>query len=150
ADAYHITSPDPEGKGAVNSMNMSLKNAGVEPEEIDYINAHGTSTKFNDEFETLAIKILFKDHAYELMISSTKSVTGHLLGATGGLEAIATALTIKNSEIPPTINLKNPDPDCDLNYVPNKSIKKDVRFALSNSFGFGGHNATLAFKKYTS
>lgn len=147
-DAHHITAPAPEGEGAYRSMKESLRDAGVTPEEIDYINAHGTSTELNDINETKAIKALFGKHAYELVVSSTKSMTGHLLGAAGGIEAIATLLAIENSLIPPTINLTNPDPECDLNYSPNKPTKKEIRYAISNTFGFGGHNASLLFKKF--
>lgn len=138
ADAYHLTSPDPEGDGAKRSMLMAVKDAGLEPEDVDYINAHGTSTDYNDKFETMAIKGAFGEHAKRLAISSTKSMTGHLLGAAGGIETIATALAIKEGIVPPTINLENPDPDCDLDYVPNEARKMRVRAALSNSLGFGG------------
>lgn len=148
ADAYHLTSPDPEGDGAKRSMLMAVKDAGLEPEDVDYINAHGTSTDYNDKFETIAIKGAFGEHAKRLAISSTKSMTGHLLGAAGGIETIATALAIKEGIVPPTINLENPDPDCDLDYVPNEARKMRVRVALSNSLGFGGHNATIALKEY--
>ncbi|MFA5511170.1 MAG: beta-ketoacyl-ACP synthase II [Candidatus Kapaibacterium sp.] len=147
-DAFHITQPAPGGEGAVRSMSLAMKDAGVNPEDIDYINAHGTSTPFNDRNESSAIKTVFGDHAYNLAVSSTKSMTGHLLGAAGAIEAIATTLAIHNSKIPPTINYKTPDEDCDLNYVPNKSIDKKVRAAISNTFGFGGHNASLCFKEY--
>lgn len=147
-DAYHITAPAPEGEGAARAMKNALNDANINPEEIDYINAHGTSTEYNDKFETMAIKNVFKEHAYKLYVSSTKSMIGHLLGASGAIEAIATVLAIKNGIIPPTINYETPDPECDLNYVPNKAIKQEINYALSNSFGFGGHNATLAFKKY--
>lgn len=148
ADAYHLTSPDPDGDGAKRSMLMAVKDAGLEPEDVDYINAHGTSTDYNDKFETMAIKGAFGEHAKRLAISSTKSMTGHLLGAAGGIETIATALAIKEGIVPPTINLENPDPDCDLDYVPNEARKMRVRAALSNSLGFGGHNATIALKEY--
>lgn len=148
ADAYHITAPDPEGEGAAKSMEFALKNAGVSPSDIDYINAHGTSTPLNDKLETLAIKKIFGEYAYKVAISSNKSMLGHLLGGAGGVEAAATLLTIKNGIIPPTINYETPDPECDLDYVPNKARKQDVNMAISNSFGFGGHNATLVFKKY--
>lgn len=147
-DAYHITAPAPEGEGAYRSMKEALRDAGINPEDIDYINAHGTSTELNDINETKAIKALFGKHAYELVVSSTKSMTGHLLGAAGGIEAIATMLAIENSLVPPTINLTNPDPECDLNYSPNKPTKKEIRYAISNTFGFGGHNASLLFKKF--
>jgi 3-oxoacyl-[acyl-carrier-protein] synthase II len=146
-DAYHITAPAPGGEGAVRSMKAALKDAEMAPEAVDYINAHGTSTPYNDVNETNAIKTAFGDHAYDLVVSSTKSMTGHLLGAAGGIEAIATVLAIKNDIIPPTINLTVPDPECDLNYSPHKPTKKVVNCALSNTFGFGGHNATLLFKK---
>jgi 3-oxoacyl-[acyl-carrier-protein] synthase II len=147
-DAFHITQPAPGGEGAVRSMSLAIKDAGLKPEDIDYINAHGTSTPFNDRNETAAIKTVFGEHAYNLAVSSTKSMTGHLLGAAGAIEAIATALAIYNSKIPPTINYENPDEDLDLNYVPNKSIEKKIRAAVSNTFGFGGHNASLCFKAY--
>jgi len=150
ADAYHMTAPDPEGKGATSCMNLCLEDAGVKPEEVDYINAHGTSTIYNDKVETLAIKNVFGDHARKLVISSTKSVTGHLLGAAGGVETIACALAIKNNVVPPTTNLEIPDPECDLDYTPNKPRPMEINVALSNSLGFGGHNATLAFRKYVS
>jgi 3-oxoacyl-[acyl-carrier-protein] synthase II len=148
ADAYHITSPSPGGEGAMRSMLMALQDAGLQPEELDYINAHGTSTGYNDKFETMAMKAAFQDHAYKLAVSSNKSMIGHLLGAAGGVEAIATALTLKEQIIPPTINYEHPDPDCDLDYVPNEARKARIRAALSNSFGFGGHNATIACKTY--
>jgi 3-oxoacyl-[acyl-carrier-protein] synthase II len=147
ADAYHITAPAPGGEGAIRSMKLSLHDAGVRPDEVDYINAHGTSTPFNDRSETQAIKSVFGEHAYRLHISSTKSMTGHLLGAAGAVEAVVCALTIRDGIIPPTINYDVPDPECDLNYVPNTAVKKDVRIALSNTFGFGGHNASLLFRK---
>ncbi len=148
SDAYHITAPDPEAKGAFNSMKLAIEDAGIECSQIDYINAHGTSTYYNDKLETLAIKKLFKEYAYNLNISSTKSMTGHLLGAAGGIEAIASVLATEKDIIPPTINYENPDPECDLNYTPNKAVKRKVTYALSNSLGFGGHNATLVFKKF--
>ncbi|MDI6604683.1 MAG: beta-ketoacyl-ACP synthase II [Thermoanaerobacteraceae bacterium] len=148
ADAYHITAPEPTGAGAVRAMKNALKDADIKTEDVDYINAHGTSTVYNDKYETMAIKNIFGEHAYELKISSTKSMTGHLLGASGAIEAIATILALKNGIIPPTINYVTQDPECDLNYVPNKAIKEEIKYALSNSFGFGGHNATLAFKKF--
>jgi 3-oxoacyl-[acyl-carrier-protein] synthase II len=148
-DAYHMTAPDPQGDGGVRCMNASLKDAGLKPGDVDYMNAHGTSTLYNDKIETLAIKRVFGDHARKLAISSTKSVTGHLLGAAGGIEAIASALAIKHSMIPPTINYETPDPECDLDYVPNKPRAKKVNVAASNALGFGGHNATLVLKKYT-
>ncbi|AGE21289.1 MULTISPECIES: beta-ketoacyl-ACP synthase II [Geobacillus] len=148
ADAYHITAPAPGGEGGVRAMRQALQDAGLKPEEIDYINAHGTSTEYNDKYETAAIKEVFGDHAYKLAVSSTKSMTGHLLGATGAVEAIFSVLAIRDGIIPPTINYETPDPECDLDYVPNEARKQDVRAVLSNSFGFGGHNATLIFKKY--
>lgn len=147
-DAYHLTQPAPEGEGAARAMKRALTDAGLKPEEVGYINAHGTSTEFNDKFETLAIKTIFGEHAYKLAISSTKSMTGHLLGASGGVEAIATALALKEGILPPTINQEHPDPACDLDYVPNQARRVSVRAALSNSFGFGGHNATIALKAY--
>ena len=146
-DAYHITAPCADGEGAYMCMKLALEDAGVSPEQIDYINAHGTSTPLNDKSETLAIKRLFGEHAYKLKISSNKSMIGHLLGAAGAVEAVATVKTIQTGIIPPTINLENPDPECDLDYVPNKAIEFPVRYALSNSFGFGGTNACLLFKK---
>lgn len=148
ADAYHITAPAPEGVQAASCMSLALQDAGLAPNDVDYINAHGTSTPLNDKNETLAIKRLFNDHAYNLAISSIKSMTGHLLGAAGGIECIATALTIDNSIIPPTINYENADPELDLDYVPNQARTSSVNVALSNSFGFGGHNATILLKKY--
>ncbi|MBU0472656.1 MAG: beta-ketoacyl-ACP synthase II [Bacteroidetes bacterium] len=148
-DAYHVTAPAPEGEGAFRSMREALRDGGIKPEDVDYINAHGTSTILNDLNETKAIKKLFGDHAYKLSISSTKSMTGHLLGATGALESIVCILVIKNSIIPPTINLDEPDPECDLNYTPKVAVEKNVDYALTNTFGFGGHNSTLLFKKYS-
>lgn len=147
-DAFHITQPAPGGEGGARAMKMAIEDAGLTPEDIDYINAHGTSTEYNDKFETLAIKSVFGDHAYNLTVSSTKSMTGHLLGAAGGVEAIFTVLAVKENIIPPTINYETPDPDCDLDYSPNAAKQKTVRAAMSNSLGFGGHNATLVFKKY--
>ncbi|OES43934.1 beta-ketoacyl-ACP synthase II [Domibacillus iocasae] len=147
-DAHHITAPAPDGEGGARAMKMAIDDAGLDPSEIDYINAHGTSTPYNDKFETAAIKTVFGDHAKKLAISSTKSMTGHLLGAAGGVEAIFTALAIQHDLIPPTINLQNPDPECDLDYVPNEARKADVRAAMSNSLGFGGHNATIVLKQY--
>jgi 3-oxoacyl-[acyl-carrier-protein] synthase II len=149
-DAYHMTAPDPSGRGAFLSMQRAIKSAAVNPEEIDYINAHGTSTEFNDKIETLAIKNLFGDHAYKLAVSSTKSMTGHLLGAAGAVELIATLLIMRYQIIHPTINYEYPDPECDLDYVPNLARKSKVNLAISNSFGFGGTNATLAVKNYLS
>ncbi|RMG03513.1 MAG: beta-ketoacyl-[acyl-carrier-protein] synthase II [Nitrospirae bacterium] len=147
-DAYHITAPSPDGEGAARCMQMTLDDAGVRPEMVDYINAHGTSTKFNDELETMAIKRVFGEHAYKLAVSSTKSMTGHQLGAAGGVEAVFSVLSIYNNVVPPTINLDEPDPECDLDYVPHKAREMEVRYALSNSFGFGGTNACLLFKKF--
>lgn len=147
-DAYHITAPPPGGEGAVRSMKEALRDAGVEPTVVDYINAHGTSTELNDLNETIAIKTVFGDHAYKLAVSSTKSMTGHLLGAAGAVEAIATALAIKNSMIPPTINLDEPGEGLDLNYTPKVAVKKEINYAISNTFGFGGHNASLLLKKF--
>lgn len=148
SDAFHITQPDPEAKGATRAMELALEEGKVDYKLIDYINAHGTSTYFNDKLETLAIKNLFKDHAKNMNISSTKSMTGHLLGAAGGIEAIATVLAIEEGLIPPTINYEYPDEECDLNYTPNKSVERNINYALSNSLGFGGHNASILFKKY--
>lgn len=147
-DAYHITAPAQDGNGAIRAMDMALKDANLEPEEIHYINAHGTSTDMNDRLETRAIKEVFGDHAYKLAVSSTKSMTGHLLGAAGGVESVISVKTIAEGVIPATLNYETPDPDCDLDYVPNESRKQDVNTVLSNSFGFGGHNACLVFKKY--
>ena len=147
-DAHHLTAPAPGGEGAARAMKIAIKRANIQPEEVDYINAHGTSTDLNDKFETMAIKGAFGEHAYKLLVSSTKSVTGHLLGAAGAVEGIAIALALKNGIIPPTINYENADPDCDLDYVPNKARKQNIKVALSNSLGFGGHNATIVMKKY--
>ncbi|WP_282061830.1 beta-ketoacyl-ACP synthase II [Bacillus pumilus] len=147
-DAYHITAPAPNGEGGVRAMKEAIRDAGLSVEEIDYINAHGTSTPYNDKFETMAIKEVFGEHANQLAISSTKSMTGHLLGAAGGVEAIFSVLAIKDSVIPPTINLVTPDEECDLDYVANEARSKEIQVALSNSLGFGGHNATIIFKKY--
>lgn len=148
ADAYHLTSPAPEGEGASRAMTRAIADAGLKPEDIGYINAHGTSTGLNDKNETDAIKKTFGEHAYRLAISSTKSMTGHLLGAAGGIEAIASVLALKEQILPPTINYEEPDPDCDLDYVPNEARKVSIDAALSNSLGFGGHNATIVFRKY--
>ena len=147
-DAHHITAPAPEGEGAVRSMRAALKDAALSPTDIDYVNAHGTSTELNDKYETMALKTAFGEHARKLAISSNKSMIGHLLGASGAVEFVATVLSIKNDIAPPTINYNDPDPDCDLDYVPNQSRKLPIRAAISNSFGFGGHNATLVAKKY--
>lgn len=147
-DASHITAPDPEGEGAAKSMEMAINDAGLKPEEITYINAHGTSTPLNDKCETMAIKRALGEHAGKVLVSSTKSMTGHLLGAAGGIEGIASVLAIYTGVIPPTINYENPDPDCDLDYVPNKAREVEVKAALSNTFGFGGHNATIIFKRF--
>ena len=148
SDAYHITQPDPEAMGGTNSMKLALEEGNVDYRDIGYINAHGTSTYFNDKLETLAIKTLFKEHAKDINISSTKSMTGHLLGAAGGVEAIVTTLALRDGIIPPTTNYENPDEECDLNYTPNTMVEREIKYALSNSLGFGGHNASLLFKKY--
>jgi len=148
ADAYHITAPSEDGDGAVRVMKMAIRKAGIRPDQIEYVNAHGTSTPYNDRLETMAIKKCFGDHAYKMAISSTKSMTGHLLGGAGGLEAGISALAVYNQVAPPTINLRNPDPDCDLDYVPHTGREMPITYALSNSFGFGGTNATLLFKRY--
>ncbi|MBD2493233.1 beta-ketoacyl-ACP synthase II [Nostoc sp. FACHB-280] len=147
-DAYHMTSPVPGGEGAARAIQLALKDAGITPEQVTYINAHGTSTPANDANETKAIRTALGDHAYKIAVSSTKSMTGHLLGGSGGIEAVATVLAIANEKIPPTINLENPDTECDLDYVPHTSRAQTIEVALSNSFGFGGHNVTLVFKKY--
>ena len=147
-DAYHITSPVPGGTGAARAIQLAMKDGGISPEQVSYINAHGTSTPANDVTETSAIKTALGESAKNVAISSTKSMTGHLLGGSGGIEAVATALAIAHDKVPPTINLENPDPECDLDYIPNESRDQKVDVALSNSFGFGGHNVTLAFKKY--
>jgi 3-oxoacyl-[acyl-carrier-protein] synthase II len=147
-DAYHITSPHPEGIGAAEAMRQAIRDAGWRPEEVDYINAHGTSTEANDKLETIAIKKALGKHAYQVAISSTKSMTGHLLGAAGAVEAVAVLLALQRGIIPPTINYEHEDPNCDLDYVPNKARKQEITRALSNSLGFGGHNGTLAFQKY--
>ena len=148
ADAYHITQPDETASGAVRVMQMAMRDAGVHPEQVGYINAHGTSTPYNDRLETLAIKKAFGEHAYRLAVSSTKSMTGHLLGAAGGIEAVFSVLAIARKMIPPTINYTTPDPDCDLDYVPNEPREAQIECALSNSFGFGGTNAALLFRRY--
>ncbi len=147
-DAHHITSPSPGGEGASRAINLALKDAGITPDQVSYINAHGTSTPANDSTETSAIKTALGEHAKKVAVSSTKSMTGHLLGGSGGIEAVATAMAIACDQVPPTINLDNPDPECDLDYVPHQSRSMKVDVALSNSFGFGGHNVTLVFKKY--
>ena len=147
-DAFHITQPAPEGEGAYRAMQRALADSGLNPKDIDYINAHGTSTPFNDRNESKAISNLFKENLNELNVSSTKSMTGHLLGAAGGIEAIATVKTIMNGIVPPTINYETPDPECTLNYTPNKAFETQINSALSNTFGFGGHNAVLCFRKY--
>ncbi len=147
-DAYHMTSPTPGGEGAARCMAMAIKNAGLKPTDISYINAHGTSTQMNDKFETNAIKIVFGENAYKIPVSSTKSMTGHLLGAAGGIELIISALAVKHDIVPPTINYENKDPDCDLDYVPNTARKVVVETAMSNSLGFGGHNTSIVIKKY--
>ncbi|WP_261132555.1 beta-ketoacyl-ACP synthase II [Bacillus sp. Marseille-Q3570] len=148
-DAYHITAPAPGGEGGVRAMNLALKDAGMSPDEVDYLNAHGTSTDFNDKYETMAIKSVFGDYAQKLAISSTKSMTGHLLGAAGGLEAVLSIKAIENNIMPPTINYETPDPECDLDYIPNEARKAEVNAVMSNSLGFGGHNVALLFKRYT-
>jgi 3-oxoacyl-[acyl-carrier-protein] synthase II len=148
ADAFHITAPSEDGDGGVRVMQAALKSAGIEPSHVDYINAHGTSTPYNDKLETLAIKRLFGEHARTVAISSTKSMTGHLLGAAGGLEAGITVLAIRHQMIPPTINYETPDPECDLDYVPNVKRARKIEYALSNSFGFGGTNGALLFKRF--
>ena len=150
ADAYHITQPAPEGEGAARAMQLALDDAGLQPEDIDYINAHGTSTYFTDKNETIAIKTVFGERAKSINVSSTKSMTGHLLGAAGAMEMMISTFAVVEDIIPPTINYETPDPECDLNYTPNKSVKKTVRAAISNSFGFGGHNTCLCVKKYES
>jgi 3-oxoacyl-[acyl-carrier-protein] synthase II len=147
-DAHHMTAPDPEGDGAARAMAEALRDAGIAPGDIGYVNAHGTSTPYNDKFETLAIKRVFGEHAGRVAVSSTKSMTGHLLGAAGGIEAIASVLALHHGLLPPTINYETPDPECDLDYIPNQARKQDVELALSNAFGFGGTNATLVFRKY--
>ncbi len=147
-DAEHLTAPHSEGRGAVQAMKMALRDAGLSPEDVDYVNAHGTSTPLNDPFETRAIKTAFGDHAYKLKISSTKSMHGHCVGGAGGVEAIASVKAITEGFVPPTINHNEPDPECDLDYVPNVGQKMDVNVAMSNSFGFGGHNGVLVLKKF--
>ncbi|MBQ9089372.1 MAG: beta-ketoacyl-ACP synthase II [Lentisphaeria bacterium] len=150
ADAYHITSPAPDGNGCARAMQMAMRHAGVTPDEVDYINAHGTSTSLNDKFETLAIKSAFGDAAAKVAISSTKGTTGHSLSAAGGLECIACVQSILNDTVPPTINYENPDPECDLNYTPNTAVKRTINYAMNSNLGFGGHNGVLLFKKFAS
>jgi 3-oxoacyl-[acyl-carrier-protein] synthase II len=149
ADAFHLTMPDESGSGAIRVMQKTIQDAGIQPSQVGYINAHGTSTPYNDKFETLAIKQTFGEHAYKLAVSSTKSMTGHLLGAAGGIEGVFSVLAIHRNTLPPTINYVNPDPECDLDYVPNEPREATVEYALSNSFGFGGTNAALLFKRYS-
>jgi len=148
SDAHHVTQPHPDGEGAARAMKWAIEDAGITPDKVDYVNAHGTSTPLNDKYETIAMKRMYGDHAYNLAISSTKSMTGHLLGAAGAIEAAFTVLAIKNDIVPPTINIENPDPDCDLNYIPNTAKKQPVNVAMSNSLGFGGHNASLVFERF--
>ncbi len=145
-DAYHMTQPDTQGRGAIGSMNQAIRSAGINPEQVGYINAHGTSTYFNDKVETAGIKAVFKDHAKDLKISSTKSMLGHLLGAAGAVEAVITTMALGSGVLPPTINLENPDPECDLDYCSDGAVSRQVEYAISNSFGFGGHNVTLCFR----
>jgi len=147
-DAYHMTKPAPEGEGGARSMKMAINDAGIKPEDVGYVNAHGTSTPYNDKFETCAIKNVFGEYAYKIAVSSTKSMTGHLLGAAGAVEGIISCLALKEGFLPPTIGYQDADPECDLDYVVNKGRNVDIKYAISNSLGFGGHNATLAFKKY--
>jgi 3-oxoacyl-[acyl-carrier-protein] synthase II len=149
-DAFHIAQPSEDGDGAVRVMRKALADGGVRPEQIEYINAHGTSTPMNDRVETRAVKTVFGEHAYKLAISSTKSMTGHLLGGAGGLEAGIVALALHDRQLPPTINYEEPDPDCDLDYIPNRARPANVEYALSNSFGFGGTNASLLFKRFSA
>jgi 3-oxoacyl-[acyl-carrier-protein] synthase II len=146
-DAYHMTAPAPEGEGAARCMRLALKDAGIAPSDVDYINAHGTSTEYNDANETQAIKKVFGEHAFKLAVSSTKSMTGHLLGAAGAVEGVFSVLALDHGMIPPTINYENPDPQCDLDYTPNQARKADIRVVLSNSFGFGGTNACVVFRR---
>jgi len=148
SDAYHLIAPDENGAGAARAMAKALRKAGIHPEEVDYINAHGTGTPLNDKTETLAIKTVFGERAYEIPVSATKSMTGHMIGATGALEAIFCVMAIREGIIPPTINLQNPDPECDLDYVPNQARRKEVRIAITNAFGFGGHNSVLVLKRW--
>src|SRR5690606_8956458 len=146
-DAHHITAPAPEGEGAARAMKQAIEQGEIDPSKIDYINAHGTSTPYNDQFETMAAKTVFGEHASKLAMSSTKSMTGHLLGAAGGLEAIFTVKALQEGILPPTTNYETADPECDLDYVTNEARKVDIEYAMSNSLGFGGHNASLVFKK---
>ncbi|HIE55226.1 MAG TPA: beta-ketoacyl-ACP synthase II, partial [Chromatiaceae bacterium] len=146
--AYHMTAPSPDGEGAAECMRLAMADAGINPEEVDYVNAHGTSTPAGDVAETMAVKSAFGDHAYKLPVSSTKSMTGHMLGAAGGAEAVFTVLALRDQVAPPTINLDNPDPECDLDYVPHTAREMKMDVALSNSFGFGGTNGTLVFRRY--
>jgi 3-oxoacyl-[acyl-carrier-protein] synthase II len=148
ADAYHVTAPAPGGEGAVRCMQAALADGRVNPEEVEYINAHGTSTPYNDLYETMAIKTVFKDHSSRLMVSSTKSMTGHLLGAAGAIESVFSVLALRDGVVPPTINYTTPDPECDLDYVPNTSRNRPIRYVLSNSFGFGGTNSCLLFGRF--
>jgi beta-ketoacyl-acyl-carrier-protein synthase II len=148
-DAYHLTAIEPGGPGATRSMQMALADAGLEPKDVNYINAHGTSTQLNDVNETLAVKTVFGEHAYKIPMSSTKSATGHLLGASGGIEAIFSLKALENNLVPPTINYETPDEECDLDYIPNQAREHQVNVVMSNSFGFGGHNATIIFKKFS-
>jgi 3-oxoacyl-[acyl-carrier-protein] synthase II len=149
ADAYHITQPGPGGEGSIRAMRLALKEAGLTPEQIDYYNAHGTSTPLNEQLETLAVKGVFGDYAYRLPISSTKSMTGHLLGAAGAIEALYCLKALEDNIIPPTINYRTPDPDCDLDYVPNEARPADLTYVMSNSLGFGGHNVSLVLGRYS-
>ncbi|MGQ9810274.1 MAG: beta-ketoacyl-[acyl-carrier-protein] synthase family protein, partial [bacterium] len=148
ADAYHMTAPDPSGDGAARSMMLALKDAGMRPEDVTYINAHGTSTPHNDRLETLAIKKVFGDHAYKIPVVSTKSMIGHLLGAAGAVELVTCVLSIRDGIVHPTLNIENPDPDCDLDYCRDHARRMDVRVVMSNSFGFGGHNAAVVIKRF--
>lgn len=148
ADAYHMTAPDPDGEGVILAMNKALESAGISPEDVEHINMHGTSTPLGDKAESNSIKKVFGDHAYNISLNSTKSMTGHMLGAAGAAESVATLLAVYHGMIPPTINQENPDPECDLNYTPNESEARDISYAMNNAFGFGGHNTTLVFKKF--
>jgi 3-oxoacyl-[acyl-carrier-protein] synthase II len=148
ADAYHITSPSPDGEGAARAMKMAIDDAGISPEQVDHINAHGTSTSLNDKYETMAIKRVFGEDAHKISVNSTKSMTGHLLGAAGSIEAIAVIMALKEGYVPPTINYETPDEGLDLDYTPNEGKHREMQYGLSNSLGFGGHNGTLLFKKY--